>query len=733
MTTTARRSSQQLLLGVALLIAAGIAGPAAAQFQALKCPEPSLESTWTILERDGANRQVPRYLSSLGQGEGATGVITSPPFKLEVDTISFTVRGHDGQGGGQDKNFVALVDARKGNVLRKTPAPGNDALQERQWDVRDYKGTEVRVEMHDGLSGSAYAWMGVGSINAGPHWSIDFSQGMPDGWKKSQQEAKVRYELVTDGVPFRRNASIFTVIPSAGHVEIPCGFTAQRMYLLGCTVGLGKPGDIHGGVELHYASGSVDIIPLMVGYTLDNRGKQLSPAASLHLHRSGDPFQSYLPIALRNEALQSVRLVTNPPRRSIPCISAITVETDASHPQLIQLPPTKLNDAEQSWIAAKSVSPQTLANDNIMSELRASYRLPEPPASKIHFRKIVVDPEFRSEGVAVADFNADGQLDIATGNQLHLGPDWTLQPLQDSPKSFPWMGYSDSFLCFDGDVNGDGALDLVVVGFPGQATRWMENPGPRGGPWKNHLAIEHTGNESPEYVDVDGDGKPELLFMAGNRCAMARPGADPTKLWDIQLIAAANDPSAGHGLGCGDINGDSITDVLIPDGWWQGPGKPTSEPWQFHPASLFGGAQLCVADLDGDGDSDVLGSSPHGYGIAWTEQTAEGWEQHMIDESDSQTHAICLADINRDGLLDFVTGKRFWAHNGHDPGSYERCVLCWYQQQRVDGTPTWIKHEIDGDSGVGLHFQIIDLNGDGLLDIVTSNKKGVLIFQQQKD
>ncbi len=99
------------------------------------------------------------------------------------------------------------------------------------------------------------------------------------------------------------------------------------------------------------------------------------------------------------------------------------------------------------------------------------------------------------------------------------------------------------------------------------------------------------------------------------------------------------------------------------------PPRPLPVPWPFHAAELFGGAQLCVSDLDGDGDQDVLGSSAHAYGIAWTEQTADGWKIHMIDESDSQTHAIQLADMNGDGLLDFVTGKRYWAHNGHDPAS----------------------------------------------------------------
>ena len=90
------------------------------------------------------------------------------------------------------------------------------------------------------------------------------------------------------------------------------------------------------------------------------------------------------------------------------------------------------------------------------------------------------------------------------------------------------------------------------------------------------------------------------------------------------------------------------------------------------------------------------------------------------------------ADLNSDGLTDFVTGKRYWAHNGNDPGADEPAVLCWFQLQQVNGGATWKKHEIDKDSGVGLQFEITDLNGDKLPDIVTSNKKGVFVFVQKR-
>lgn len=702
-----------------------------AKYKAMKCPPSMVGTTWSILERDGANRQVEPYLSSLGQGEAGTGVVSSPPFVIADNTITFSFCGHDGQGGGRGENYIALVNARDGKTLMKTAAPGNDAMQERSWEVSQFKGVEVRIEVHDGNSGGAYAWLGVGQINAGPAMKVDFRQGLPKDWERPERAAGVRYELVVGGIPFQRNASAFTLIPKTGTAELPCGFVAERLYFLGCTVGGGKALITYGGIEVHYQTSSPDVFPLMHGFTLDGQDKLLSRSKAMYLHPSADPFQHYLVIAPRDEVIEKIRLVANPDKGPIPRITAITCETTAENDHLMPLPESAPSAEEVAWITSHSISANAPELGQIMQEIRKAHKmLSEAAAPTILFKKHKLDGAFRSEGVAVADFNSGGRLDIAAGNVCYAGPDWKMHPMLGEPKEFNRNGYSDAFLCFAEDVNRDGVMDLIVVGSPGQQTHWLENPGKVGAIWKRHLAVAQIGNESPSYVDVDADGRRELVFMNGGRCALARPGTNPYQPWTIRVIANDGDPSPGHGLGVGDINGDGRSDVLIPSGWWEGPSSKDQLPWTFHPAQFYGGAQLCVWDFDGDGDNDVVGSSAHDYGISWCEQTPEGWQTHEIDKSISQTHALHLADINGDGLMDFVTGKRFWAHNGHDPGSYEPAVLCWFEQKRKDGRPEWMKHEIDADSGVGLHFDVVDLDRDGLLDVVTSNKKGVYCFQQ---
>ncbi|MCA9172218.1 MAG: VCBS repeat-containing protein, partial [Planctomycetales bacterium] len=329
---------------------------------------------------------------------------------------------------------------------------------------------------------------------------------------------------------------------------------------------------------------------------------------------------------------------------------------------------------------------------------------------------------FFSEGVATGDINGDGHQDVVAGPFWFEGPDFAQRHRVEAGEPVDPHGYAPHFFSFTDDVNQDGRLDIVHIGFPGAAAYWLEQPKTADGEWARHDILAEADNESPTYADIDGDGKRELICSTKGAFGYATPKpGHPEQLWDFHAISPEG-PAGGrftHGMGIGDVNGDGRLDFLEKNGWWEQPESLAGNPiWKHHPFAFSGagGSQMFAHDFDGDGDNDVLSSSPHSFGIWWHEQFPGGnWKTHEIDKSFSQTHGVCLADINGDGLMDFVTGKRWWAHGGSDPGGDQPAVFYWFELARENGRPHWIRHQFDHNSGVGTQFQVADVNGDGLL------------------
>jgi hypothetical protein len=382
----------------------------------------------------------------------------------------------------------------------------------------------------------------------------------------------------------------------------------------------------------------------------------------------------------------------------------------------------------------------------------APAREEEKAGSEITWKKTMIDRVFRSEGVAVADVNKDGKPDILIGEAWYEAPDWKMHEITKLGDYGDGLRtYSNSFCCWADDINGDGWPDLIVIRFPGKPCYWYENPQGKSGHWPEHMICDNACNETPQYVDLFGNGKRVLVMGVqpngkgdGHQGQMAwlKPGKDPTQPWEMHPISEPSQPGKevpgtfmfSHGLGVGDINGDKRLDVICTDGWWEQPEKDDGKAWTFHPAKLGDAcADMYAYDMDGDGKADVISSSAHKFGIWWHQQRSgtEFIHHDLFKDLVSETHALHFVDINGDGLKDLVTGKRWWSHGRAEPGSDKASMLYWFEARKdKDGMTTFHPHEIDNDSGIGTQFAIADVNGDGLPDIVTSNKKGTYLFEQ---
>lgn len=352
----------------------------------------------------------------------------------------------------------------------------------------------------------------------------------------------------------------------------------------------------------------------------------------------------------------------------------------------------------------------------------------------VKWRKVLIADE-RYESAGVFDVNGDGHPDIVSGAYWYEGPDFRKQHRIGEVAAYG--EYFDDFSTIPLDVNGNGRLDFVTGGWFGKSLRWMENPGGEGD-WPEHV-FAHPGNvETTSAWDVDGDGHLEIVPNTPNDplviYRLRRDDAGrPAGAFDAHTLYAGKQ---GHGLGFGDVNGDGRGEIILPRGWLEAPaGDPLSGPWTLHEEFDLGstGIPILVADVNGDGLADLIVGGGHAYGLDWYEQTLRGgvreWVRHPIDPFNSQYHDLQWADIDGDGLKELVTGKRYRAHNGRDPGAFDDIGIYYFKwtgegfaKQVIDYGPARV------GKGCGIMFALADVNGDGRLDLVAPGKDGLYLY-----
>ena len=358
------------------------------------------------------------------------------------------------------------------------------------------------------------------------------------------------------------------------------------------------------------------------------------------------------------------------------------------------------------------------------------------------FRRHTINAESTYSACAAIDVNRDGRLDIISGRWWYEAPTWKKHFVRDVRRI---RGRYDDYAHLPLDVNGDGWTDYVSANWRSQSLYWVEHPGASLGRWTKHLIETPGGMETARLVDVDGDGRIDVL----PNCVRT-PSGKPFAAWWELIPQNGGRPNwvrhdlptelAGHGLGFGDINGDGRADLVGPRGWLEAPVDRRAGRWVWHEEFSLSrdcSIPILIHDVDSDGDADLIWGRGHHIGLYWLEQTQRGgkrnWLRHAIDTSWSQAHSLLLVDLDNDRRVELVAGKRYMGHGGNDPGEYDPLVAYWYRFDQAQ--KSWRRGVISPPSaaGFGLDPKAVDLDGDGDLDLIGPGRSGLYWFENLRN
>lgn len=343
--------------------------------------------------------------------------------------------------------------------------------------------------------------------------------------------------------------------------------------------------------------------------------------------------------------------------------------------------------------------------------------------------------------VEALDANGDGKLDfVAVGDTkvwAMLAPDWHAVELAETPG-----GRTIHAVALDADGDGDRDLALgrpssewiqyresIAAGKPGKqpagedwTVAWLENPGRVDAPWALHrLDRELHGVHGVWLGDVNRDGKVDLLansfagpHLESSLAWFPAPFAKGAEIGSLRrMVTTGKATGRPHYMDFADLNRDGRGDVLLgasAEGsftWWEQPADLAQE-WKRHVIAMEPGASHPrAADLNGDGQLDVFGSTGHGVGIFWF--AAPAWTRHVIDADLRDVHAFDAADLDGDGDID-AAGCSFSAK-----------VVRWWENL---GAGKFVPHDLDtGNEQQAYDLKIADLDGDGRRDILLAGRQ----------
>ena len=350
------------------------------------------------------------------------------------------------------------------------------------------------------------------------------------------------------------------------------------------------------------------------------------------------------------------------------------------------------------------------------------------------------------------------------------------------------------------DVNADGRCDIATGWEEGGLVRLYLNPGPGSvrRPWPAVTVGKVGSPEDAVFADLDGDGAVDVVSCCQGRTRSVfvhwapkdpKRYLDPTAWATSAFASVAGKQSWMFALPM-QVDGRGGIDLVVGSkgagatiGWLRSPGNPRdAAAWTFHPLCGAGWIMsLAAHDVDGDGDADVVASDRVGpsRGVFWLENPGPGaaaagkaWPRHRIGGDDKPVMFLTIADLDRDGLADVLAatnggsmilfrrrkgpavawealaianphgrrrgkavavgdidldGRPDIVHSAEPSGPPGGSGVTWLSCRKAVTDGGWDVHDISGPAGSKFDLlELVDLDDDGDLDVIACEERANL-------
>ena len=282
------------------------------------------------------------------------------------------------------------------------------------------------------------------------------------------------------------------------------------------------------------------------------------------------------------------------------------------------------------------------------------------------------------------------------------------------------------------DLDRDGDLDLTSADArPNNSLYWFENDGV--GNFKRHFIQRNDPERLERHAvgDLDRDGHPDVVIVKNLRGHLLwfRNSGTPTdgKLWGRQVITSQL-PGA-YDVALADLDADGDLDVVASSwrlgnqfAWFENDLQAGGGEWKKYliEANIAETRTIRAADFDADGDIDLLGTASRADQTVWYENagrpTSSGWKKHIVDQRSPHPIHGEPADMDGDGDMDVVMALGMQAD--HDEKNTHQ--VAWYENNGRPGGGPWKKHVIASLFTDGFEAVAADLDADGDLDVVAT-------------